>query len=61
LHYVINELHARQRVDLLPCHPRDLIGMAVDHAVYIDNERYIDRDKMNWAWKNYFVSLQEFS
>lgn len=61
LQYVINELHGRHRVDLLPCHPRDLIGMAVDHAVYIDNERYIDRDKMDWAWKNYFVSLQEFS
>ena len=61
LQYVVNELHGRHRVDLLPCHPRDLIGMAVDHAVYIDNERYIDRDKMDWAWKNYFVSLQEFS
>jgi hypothetical protein len=61
LQYVINDLHGRHKVDLLPCHPRDLIGMAVDHALYIDNERYIDCEKMNWAWKNYFVSLQDFS
>ena len=61
LQFVINELHGRHQTPLLPCHPRDLIGMAVDHALYVDNERYIDCEKMVWAWKNYFVSLQDFS
>jgi predicted ATPase with chaperone activity len=59
LDYVINELHGRKKVDLLPCHPRDLIGMAIDHALYTENERYIDIDKMRWAWRNYFVSLDD--
>ena len=57
LRFVINDLHTRHNVELLPCHPRDLIGMAVDHALYTDNDRYLNRDNMRWAWKNYFVSL----
>lgn len=57
LDYVINELHARNKVELLPCHPRDLLGMAVDHALYTQNERNVDIDGMRWAWRNYFVSL----
>ena len=55
--FAINDLHRRHKVDLLPCHPRDLIGMAADHALYVDKERYVDKDKLRWAWKNYFVSL----
>ena len=58
LDYVINELHSRNNVDLLPCHPRDLIGMAVDHAQYTANERFVDIDNMRWAWRNYFVSME---
>jgi hypothetical protein len=59
LDYVINQLHARNQVDLLPCHPRDLIGMAIDHALYTENQRSIDIEKMRWAWRNYFVSLAD--
>ena len=61
LDYVINELHSRNNVDLLPCHPRDLIGMAVDHAVYTANQRFVDIDNLRWAWRNYFVSLEVVS
>ena len=61
LEYVMNNLYARHKVDLLPCHPRDLIGMAVDHALYTDNQRFIDIEKMRWAWRNYFVSLNDVS
>ena len=61
LDYVINELHSRNNVDLLPCHPRDLIGMAVDHAQYTANERFVDIDNMRWAWRNYFVSMEVVS
>ena len=61
LQYVINELHGKHQVALLPCHPRDLIGMAVDHALYVHEKRYIDGDNMRWAWKNYFVSLRDLS
>ena len=58
LNYAINELHARDHVELLPCHPRDLIGMAIDHAVYHGRQRAMDIDGLRWAWRNYFVSLR---
>ena len=57
LDYVINELHAKKQVSLLPCHPRDLLGMAVDHAVYEENTRNVSIAHMRWAWDNYFVSV----
>ena len=61
LDFVLNELHAKNRVDLLPCHPRDLIGMAVDRALFDENERSICVDNLRWAWANYFVSLGDHS
>ena len=59
LDYVINELHTKRGVSLLPCHPRDLLGRAVDHAVYEDNSRNVSIDHLRWAWDNYFVSVDE--
>ncbi|MDH3512841.1 MAG: AAA family ATPase [Gammaproteobacteria bacterium] len=57
LHFVINELHTKRRVALLPCHPRDLLGMAVDHAAYEDSPNNINIEHLQWAWDNYFVSI----
>jgi len=57
LDYLINQLHTKTHVPLLPCHPRDLLGMAVDHAVYEDNSRNVSIDHLRWAWDNYFVSV----
>ena len=57
LDYAVNELHAREKVVLLPCHPRDLLGLAVDHSMYTRNERTVDIEGLRWAWRNYFVSL----
>ncbi len=59
LDYVINELHSKRQVPLLPCHPRDLLGMAVDHAVYENNSREVSIDHLHWAWDNYFVSVDK--
>ncbi len=61
LDFVLNELHAKNHVDLLPCHPRDLIGMALDRALFSENERTICIDNLRWAWANYFVSLGDES
>lgn len=61
LDYVINELHSKNNVPLLPCHPRDLITMALDRALYHEKSRAIDVDHMRWAWENYFVSLDSDS
>lgn len=59
LDYVINELHSKRQIPLLPCHPRDLLGMAVDHAVYEDESGDVSVDHLRWAWDNYFVSVDE--
>lgn len=56
--YVIQELHHRHGMPLAPCHPRDLLNIAVDHAAYLGQPRVVTRDHMDWAWKNYFVSLK---
>jgi predicted ATPase with chaperone activity len=61
LDFVIRELHAANNVALLPCHPRDLLGMAVDHAVYSGEPRQVTESHIQWAWENYFVSAQEYT
>jgi hypothetical protein len=57
LDYVIEDLHHRHGTPLAPCHPRDLLSIAVDHAAYLGQPRVVSREHMDWAWKNYFVSL----
>ena len=60
LNFVTHELHAARGVPLLPCHPRDLLGMAVDYAVYSDEPRRVTKRHMQWAWDNYFVSVEDY-
>jgi len=57
LEYALGELHARHGIPLLPCHPRDLIGMALDQARYEGGEQCITTGMLATAWKNYFVNL----
>ena len=52
--YVIEQLHRRHHVPLLPCHPRDLLGMAADRSTYLGRAR-VDKDTLRWAWENYFL------
>ena len=54
--YVVQELHADNLVPLLPCHPRDLISIAADLAVYEDQPRLINKARIRKAWSSYFVS-----
>ena len=56
--YVIEQLHRRRHVPLLPCHPRDLLGMAVDRSTYLGRGR-IDKETLRWAWDNYFLHQDE--
>jgi hypothetical protein len=55
--FVLEELHARYQTPLLPCHPRDLIGMALDQARYEGGETQVTAQMLATAWKNYFVDL----
>lgn len=53
--FVIEQLHRVRGVELLPCHPRDLLNMAVDRLRYDARELVVDRDLLTWAWNNYFL------
>lgn len=59
--YVIEQLHRRRNIPLLPCHPRDLVGMALDRTAYLGRGR-LDTDALRWAWDCYFLhrELNEF-
>ncbi len=55
LPYVLEQLHARQKVPLLPCQPRDLLMLALDRCRYLGESRTATLKAIEWAWKNYFV------
>jgi len=57
--YAIEQLHRLEARPLLPCHPRDLLGMALDRQRYQDVEdaQALTSKTLTWAWRNYFVSL----
>jgi Cdc6-like AAA superfamily ATPase len=57
--YVIDELHARHGVPLLPCHPGDLIGIALDKAAYTGSPNCLTRELLDWAWDTYFVAMSK--
>ena len=54
--YAIEGLHRPRNVHLLPCHPRDLLGLCIDKATYADQPRQVTRDILDWAWENYFAT-----
>ncbi len=58
--YAIERLHRVETRPLLPCHPRDLLGMALDRQRYLggDDSQALTPNTLIWAWRNYFVSLK---
>lgn len=54
--YAVRELHGTSGVPLLPCHPRDLLGLTLDRAVYNEQPRQLTRETLDWAWGNYLTS-----
>lgn len=55
--FVIDELHERRGIPLLPCHPQDLIGIALDKAAYLGSPNELTPELLAWAWDTYFVSM----
>ncbi len=53
---VIDKLHVPTKTSLLPCHPRDLIDMALDHSAYVGEADELRIDSLRWAWQNYFLN-----
>ena len=52
---LMDDLHVRHAVPLLPCHPRDLLGLALDYTRYTTGADSIDETALRWAWENYFM------
>ncbi len=57
--YVIHELHGKRGKPLLPCHPRDLLGMAQDLMSYAGESSELTAQSLQWAWDNYFVEEKQ--
>lgn len=57
--FVVERLHKAESRPLLPCHPRDLLNMALDFQRYqgADGRQPLTPPILTWAWRNYFVSL----
>ncbi len=60
--YAIQELHRKNRTPLLPCHPRDLLGMALDRIAFLQQGE-LDESSLRWAWDSYFLhkASEEFT
>ncbi|MCE6982737.1 AAA family ATPase, partial [Pseudomonas frederiksbergensis] len=57
LHYVLEELYGVENMPLVPCHPRDLLNMALDRQRYLGGTGQLSAQELEWAWHNYFVQL----
>ena len=60
LRYVLHDLYEAEGMPLVPCHPRDLLGMANDRQRYMERTGPLTQDDLQWAWRNYFVQLEFF-
>ena len=57
LDYIINEHYVKEERPMLPCHPRDLIGLALDMVQYRGENLEITPDTIRSAWQSYFVRM----
>ncbi|SEB57802.1 hypothetical protein SAMN05216178_1320 [Pseudomonas saponiphila] len=57
LAYVLQELYGAENMPLVPCHPRDLLNMALDRQRYLGGSGPLSTRELEWAWRNYFVQL----
>jgi hypothetical protein len=53
--FAIGGLHRARGVPLLPCHPRDLIGIVLDRARYLETPAVLTPESLTKAWDAYFV------
>ncbi len=55
--YMMTELYPMQGNALLPCHPRDLLGLVSDFCRYRGLRPELSIEAIRWAWNNYFVQF----
>jgi predicted ATPase with chaperone activity len=54
LRFLFEDLYGKSDKPMLPCHPRDLLGIALDHARYMGSEGDLNQAYLEIAWRNYF-------
>ena len=52
--YILELYHQEDR-PLLPCHPRDLLGLVMDQCRYEGEQNQMTAERLGRAWNNYFV------
>jgi len=57
LNYLFKEHYQEELVPMLPCHPRDLIGLALDMVRYRDEKAELTPETIRSAWDSYFVRM----
>ncbi|KIH84311.1 ATPase AAA [Pseudomonas batumici] len=55
--HALQKLYAVEGMPLVPCHPRDLLSMALDRQRYQGGSGPLSPQELEWAWHNYFVQL----
>ncbi|WP_305907139.1 hypothetical protein Q9L42_017530 [Methylomarinum sp. Ch1-1] len=58
---LLARLFARYRQDnkpMLPCHPRDLLGIVKDQCQYVGDENMATAERLDIAWDTYFINLE---
>ncbi|MGI9263964.1 MAG: AAA family ATPase [Gammaproteobacteria bacterium] len=56
--FLVEHLHQANETPLLPCHPRDLLQIVMDHSHYEGVEPRLTAAGMQKAWWSYFVPLE---
>lgn len=59
LNFLIHDLHYKKQVPLLPCHPRDLLNIALNMGSYLGQPDSVTIERISAAWDTYFVQLKE--
>lgn len=54
----IFERYKKENRPLLPCHPRDLLGIVKDHCEYEGEPGVATQARLRNAWDNYFINLE---
>jgi predicted ATPase with chaperone activity len=55
--FVLEELYPSHQL-LMPCHPRDLLGLVADKRRYDGSSAIPDRELVRWAWDTYFPRMR---
>lgn len=59
LNHLFEQHYHREHRSMLPCHPRDLLGIAQDKALYLGSPARLSNELIDWAWESYFVQLEQ--